>query len=351
LKEMPSIYFLCPDLDLPSGGINRIYRIAKVTGECGYPAFLLHHQEGFRNRWAHVVPPIRYWGNGLQLRGDDVVVIPETEPGAMRHLPGGIRKIALALNWSYVFENLPAGERWSDYGLRRILTPSKIIQDFLSWAMELPVSRIAVPINHQAFAYAPGDKEPLIVYMAHRNPHGDWIEKVFRQRPRPLPSWQWKGVRNLDHSEYASLMNRAAVFVATGLREGVPGPILEAMASGAIVVGYGGVGGNEYLVPGGEGQNAFQVENEDYSTLCRVLESVLSMMEARDPLIDRVRTNALETVRPLTFEAEKESLRRFWSEFLGEADAPRATGNGCEQQNVEQGITNIEGNNHDSPTS
>ncbi|MEW6667473.1 MAG: glycosyltransferase [Thermodesulfobacteriota bacterium] len=313
----PSIYFLCPDIDIPSGGINRIYRIAKVTGDCGYEAFLLHHQEGFRNRWAPLVPPVRYWGNGLRLRRDDVVVIPESEPGAMRHLPEGIRKVVLALNWSYVFENLPPGERWSEYGVCQVLTPSGVIQEFLAWAMDLPVYRIAVPVDHGAFSYVPENKEPLILYMAHRNPHGDWIQKVFRQLPRPPSSWQWQGVRNMAHSEYAGIMNRAAVFVATGLREGVPGPILEAMASGAVVVGYGGVGGNEYLVPQGEGQNAFQVENEDYSALCRVLDWVLSMMEARDPLIDRVRTNALETVRPLTFEAERESLFRFWRTFLG----------------------------------
>lgn len=316
MKHLPSISFLCPDIDIPSGGINRLYRLAKVTYEGGYSACVLHGKEGFYNRWAPVSPPFRYWEKGLNLRQGDVVVIPESEPNAMCQLPGGIRKVVLALDWSYIFENLPTGDRWADYGISQVITPSGVIRDFISWTMGLPVFRIAVPVDHDLFYYDPEVKEPMVAYMAHRNHHGEWVEKIFRQLPRPVPQWNWFAIRGLSISDYAAVTRRAKIFVATGLREGVPGPILEAMASGAVVVGYGGVGGNEYLVPEGPRQNAFQVENDDYFALCRVLENVIHMVEQDDPLIGSIRENALETVRPLTFEAEKASLLRFWEKFL-----------------------------------
>ena len=316
MYSKPSIYFLCPDIDIPSGGINRIYRLAKVTQDAGYPACVLHEREGFFNHWAPAFPTFHYWKNGLQLKRDDVVVIPESEPGAMRRLPDGIRKVALALDWSYIFENLPEDDRWVDYGICQVLTASGIIKEFISWTMNLPIHRISPAVDHALFHYDPSLKQPSIVYMAHRNAHGVWVDKIFRQLPRPIPERHWVPVKGMTVAEYAAVLRRAEIFVSTGLREGVPGPILEAMASGAIVVGYGGVGGNEYLVPHGTKQNAFQVENDDYFALCRVLEKVIFMIENQDPLIEKIRGNALDIVKTLTYDAEKESLIRFWDSFI-----------------------------------
>ncbi|RJQ51101.1 MAG: glycosyltransferase [Desulfobacteraceae bacterium] len=316
MNPKPFIYFLCPDIDIPSGGINRIYRLAQISHEEGYAAHVLHQRQGFRNRWVPSVPPIRYWGNGFNLKKDDVVVIPESEPRAMQQLPEGIRKIVLALNWSYIFENLPMGDRWADYGIRQVLTASRVIEEFVRWTMDLPVYRIGVPIDHKLFYYDPQQKEPVLAYMAHRNSHGLWLEKIFRQLRRRITRWEWISIKDMTQSEYAAVLRKAKVFIGTGLREGVPGPILEAMASGAVVVGYGGVGGNEFIVPEGTGQNAFRVENHDYFALGKVLESVFGLLEGNDPKLDAVRQNGLQTVQPLTFESEKESLIRFWKEYL-----------------------------------
>lgn len=314
----PAIYFLCPDLDIPSGGINRLYRLAQVTASGGYGACVLHEKQGFVNRWSPVQPPIKYWGKGMRFKPGDVVVIPESEPAAMRQLPGELRKVVLALDWSYIFENLPRDQRWVDFGICHVLTCSGVIQDFIEWSMHLPVTRIEVPVDRNRFSYDPRQKKRRVVYMAHRNDQGEWIEKIFRQLPRPVPQWKWRGVRGLGMDQYAAVMRQAQIFVATGLREGVPGPILEAMASGTVVVGYGGVGGNEYIMDQGVRQNAFRVENGDYFALGRVLEQVLPMVENEAPLVASIRQNGLETVRPLTFEAERTSLLQFWEQFLNE---------------------------------
>jgi hypothetical protein len=316
MSVKPAIYFLCPDMDIPSGGINRIYRLAQISSEWGFSACVLHQKKGFRNQWAPYDPNFQYWGNGFIFSPGDVVVIPESEPTAMQQLPNNLRKIVLALDWSYIFENLPMGQRWTDYGICQVLTASRVVQDFIAWTMHLPVYRITPPIDHERFYFDPLKKKNTIAYMAHRNDHGEWIEKIFRQLPRQLSDWNWIPIKGMTVEAYAEVMRRARIFVSTGLREGVPGPILEAMASGTIVVGYSGVGGNEYLVSEGPEQNAFRVENEDYFALCRKLESVIKKVERVDPSIDTVRRNASKTVKPLTFVAEKESLFEFWEQFL-----------------------------------
>lgn len=316
MRVKPAIYYLCPDMDIPSGGINRIYRLAQVSSESGFSACVLHRKKGFRNQWAPYDPVFQYWENGFTFNIGDVVVIPESEPMAMQQLPNSLKKVVLALDWSYIFENLPMGHRWTDYGICQVLTASRVVQDFITWTMQLPVYRISPPVDHERFYFGPLKKKNTIAYMAHRNDHGEWIEKIFRQLPRQLSEWNWIPIKGMTVEAYSEVMRGAKIFVSTGLREGVPGPILEAMASGTIVVGYSGVGGNEYLVSNGPEQNAFRVENEDYFALCRVLESVIQRIEREDSSIDTIRRNASKTVKPLTFAAEKETLIGFWKQFL-----------------------------------
>src|SRR6476469_3158805 len=47
----PSVYFLTPDFDEPSGGIRVIYRHVDILNAAGIPAAVLHQRKGFRCRW------------------------------------------------------------------------------------------------------------------------------------------------------------------------------------------------------------------------------------------------------------------------------------------------------------
>lgn len=318
MNTNPSIYFLCPDTDIPSGGINVIYRLADVTRQVGHSTYVLHEKEGFINQWSPIVPQVRYWGTGLPFNQGDIVVIPETEPQAMSQLPDTVLKIVLSLSWSYIYENLETGYSWPDYGVVQAITNSNVVRGFIEWAMDIPVFKINVPVDHDIFHYDPEAKENMITYMAHRNNQGSLVEKIFQHPPRLSPVWKWSAINNLPLEKYAEILRRSNIFVTTGLKEGMPGPILEAMAAGAIIVGYGGVGGNEYIVPEGPDQNAFKVENHDYASLCRKLELVMSLIEYEDPIIPMIRKNALDRVKSLTFEAEKDSLKEFWDNFIAQ---------------------------------
>lgn len=314
----PSIYFFCPDLDIPSGGINVIYRLAETSAAAGYSCFVMHQKKGFRNHYVPHNPQFGYWEDGLNFKAGDVVVIPETEPAAMKQLPDSLRKVVLSLSWSYIFENIPKGESWRDYGIRQVLTNSGVVADFINWSMAIDVHELVAPVDHDLFYFDPANKKPLLAYMAHRNNQGELVEKIFSQLPREVPRWEWIGINNMSIDAYAEVLRRATFFVTTGLREGRPGPILDAMAAGCVVVGYGGVGGNQYIVPDGSRQNAFKVENHDYRDLAKMVEKVLHMAAQKSALIDQVRDNGIQTAKPLTFEAERASLLTFWETLLAQ---------------------------------
>src|SRR5580698_8444068 len=99
-----TIYYVCPDFIEKSAGMRTIYRHIDVLNRAGMTTFVLHVNAGFR------IPdmppaPVRYLNQPLSMQPGDVIVVPEAITSVLpkvKNLP--VRKMVLALNWDYVFE-------------------------------------------------------------------------------------------------------------------------------------------------------------------------------------------------------------------------------------------------------
>jgi glycosyltransferase involved in cell wall biosynthesis len=58
---------------------------------------------------------------------------------------------------------------------------------------------------------------------------------------------EWVSIQGMDAAGVAGTLGRCHIFLATGFPEGCPLPPLEAMACGCLVVGFGGLGGFDYM--------------------------------------------------------------------------------------------------------
>ena len=280
------IYILCPDINIPSGGIKRLYRIASVLHNAGFNACILHEKTGFSQEWVNNTAPVCY-ADQITLKPNDIIVIPETLPDTMKQIPDFCRKVVHAFSWTYIFQNMKKGETWRDYNIEMALTPSSVIADFIKWSIGVPVYKFETGIDKTLFSYKPETKEDVISFLIHRNLEGKWTRKIFSQLPRDIPTYKWIGISNRTEDEYAEIIRKSKIFLATGIREGVPGSILEALSCGTVVVGYRGVGGNEYLVNDGPDKNFFGVENGDYFALSRSLEKVVGLTERNNLIIEK----------------------------------------------------------------
>ena len=65
----------------------------------------------------------------------------------------------------------------------------------------------------------------------------------------PLADFRIRPIVNLDETGVAACLRESLIFLSLGQHEGLPLPPAEAMACGAIVVGYDGFGGREYMRP------------------------------------------------------------------------------------------------------
>ncbi|MEJ2041362.1 MAG: DUF268 domain-containing protein, partial [Desulfosarcinaceae bacterium] len=163
----PRILYFCPDIDLPSAGIRRIYRHVSICNRFGYNAFILHQRQGFRLNNMPGVPITSL--EQETIKSKDVVVIPEGHPRIMQELSQyPCRRFVLALNWDYVFKTLPEGLDWRAFDIERALVVSPVIGHMISWSMQLPFHILDTSIDRDLYYYDPSCKKPVVVYIQRK---------------------------------------------------------------------------------------------------------------------------------------------------------------------------------------
>ena len=111
------IAYFCPDKNMKSGGIRRIYRHVQILSSNGFQASVMHGTSGFRVDDTPPVPIIYADQSGVLSAGDSLVV-PEGLPGVIEFMKGlPVRRFVFALNWSYIYNTMRDGVDWRISGL------------------------------------------------------------------------------------------------------------------------------------------------------------------------------------------------------------------------------------------
>jgi hypothetical protein len=228
-----------------------------------------------------------------------------------------IPRIVIALNWALIYRNLPAGTNWKDFRIATAITPSPFVKRFIEWTMGMDVTLIENYVDTTKYAYQPAKKTNNIAYVSRKDLSGEILRSIFERKQGPLRHYHWVRLGNLNEEHYASQLVHSRIFLATSQEEGMPTSVLEAMASGCIVIGYSGLGGNDFMRGDGPKQNCMLVENGDYLALGKCLERVVGTLGTENHPCDPIIANALQTANAFrSREREIESLRRFFLSLL-----------------------------------
>lgn len=315
---MPSIFYFCPDFPLPSAGTKRLYRHVRHLNQAGFKAFIVHQQRGFSLAWHGIRVPVLWLEDRPHFENDSVLVFPEVMSSLMQQTRElALPRIVIALNWALIYRNLPAGKNWKDFGISTVITPSPFVKRFIEWTMGLDVTLIENYVDTTKYAYQPEKKINNIAYISRKDLSGEILRSVFERKQGPLRHYNWIRLGNLNEEHYASQLAHSRIFLATSQEEGMPTSVLEAMASGCIVIGYSGLGGRDFMRGDGPEQNCVLVENGDYLALGKSLERVADTLRTEDHPYDPLINNALQTGSAFrSQEREVESLRRFFLSLL-----------------------------------
>ena len=312
---MSRIIYFCPDFPQPSGGIKTLYRHVTRLVESGFDAWIVHQKHPFRVTWHGYEAPTIWLSERPRFTPEDVLVIPEVMPQVMQqtaHFSG--ERIVIALSWSPTYWNLPSGQTWSSYKIRRVITKSPLIQEYLRWSMGIEATLINEYVTPARYHLAAEAKRPKVCYLTRKERSAAWLHQVLYGKGHPFNHFEWMPLRELREDEYARHLREASVYVTTNMQEGMNTSVLEAMACGCLVVGYSGVGGHVYMKSEGPEQNCILVENGNVPALGKELETVLRELTSRPDAFSWISENGLETARAYQNpEHEIDSLRRVFS--------------------------------------
>jgi hypothetical protein len=314
---MSRICYFCPDFALPSGGTKCLYRHVFQLNRLGCDAFIVHFKRGFKIVWHGYDVPVLWLDDWVRFSPQDVCVFPEGMTQMMKQSKSfNVHRVVIPLSWSYIYESLPPGEDWNDYGIVNVITPSRTTKEFVEWSMNIPTVLIKDYVDCGRFAYRPDRKIRKISYMSRKS--GDFLSGILKRKVGPLADYQWSRLLDLTEDQYAAELISSKVYLATGSREGANISVLEAMSAGCVVVGFSGIGGKDYMVAGGAEQNCVLVENDDLLALGRAVERVIEDLERDASHFDPLITNAIATAsRHRSLDEEGNCLKAYFQSLLG----------------------------------
>ena len=313
---MSRIFYFCPDIPQPSGGVKTLYRHVDRLRQLGWEAYIVHQRRDFVLSWHGYTVPVLWLEDRPSFGLDDLLVFPEVMSEQIRQTAGFRgQRIVIALSWAPAYARLRPGERWQDSGIRRVMTKSPLIKRYLEWSMGIDVALIAEFVDPARYWYDPAAKAPQVAYLTRKDNSGALLQGILTRKHDRLAKLSWQPLREMSEEVYAQHLRQASHFLTTTTQEGMHVSVLEAMACGCLVVGYAAVGGHDYMVGEGEGQNCLLVENGNLPLLGETLERVLLDDPQR---YAQVVANAVRTAQPYqAAEAELQSLQRFFAPLIG----------------------------------
>jgi len=307
------ILYHCPDIQMKCAGMSRLYRHVAILNKHGFNAAVLHATQGFVLADQPSVP-IRYGS----IQEDDIVVIPESYPGIMFEIKDyPIRRFAIALSWSYLFETLPDNKDWRHFNIERAIVVSPFIGKLIQWSMNIPVHLIIAGLNDALYFQDRSAKKIWISYIQRKANLVPYLKRIlYARNPNYLNMIQWIPLENYSEKDYAAIIRQSSIFLNISTAEGLVSSCLKAMRCGTIVAGFDSIGGVDTLKGAGPDQNSILAQTGDYISLAYALEPLLiDLISGHFNQWGFLIENGLQTTLKYTYQAEEKSLVEFWKRY------------------------------------
>ena len=278
-----TIYYVCPDLSRPSGGVRTIYRHVDALNHIAFDAAVLHTTRGFRCKWFANTTKVAY--PPIELTSSDLLVVPEQyTTSQFNRLAPGIAKVVDNQN---VYRSFPAGTV-THAGVTTPYTASPDVigalvvsedsQAYLSYAFPgLDVGLVHQRIDRDIFHLDLGSRRKQIAVMPRKRPH-DYRQILGMLVSRGvLDGWTVAELSGMTEAEVSRALRESVLFISLNRAEGFGLPPAEAMASGCYVIGFHGMAGREYF----REPFASAIEDGDVVALARGVEEFVTSYEER----------------------------------------------------------------------
>lgn len=357
-------FFLATDNNEPSGGRKFIYQLVDILNENGFDAYALHQKKGFRYTWFDNKTRIRYTPivrerkgvlnklkkyiiyylnslvvvirrifeaknlsneNGLhdvRFTKRDILVVPESRGAFLDEILPGIKKIILNQGPFLGFSKHIHGrnEKMSPYFSKEILgiiVLSELNYRFQKFVFpQKKIYKMSLYIDEEIFYYS-NKKKPQIVFMPRRGADdATALINMLKFRDN-LKEFVFKIIDNMKEDEVAKMLRESQIFLTFATREGFGLPAAEAMACGAIVIGFSGCGGDEFFKKG----LCYKIPDGNLITFATVIEEVIDKFyEERHKLITMGKQASEFVLNKYSKEKAEREIVETWNKIISDCN-------------------------------
>lgn len=310
------IYYMCPDLTAPTGGIREIYRHVDLLNASGYEAYVFHHRFGFKCSWFTNNTKVAYQ-SVTPVTEEDILVFPEVYGPNVGDHAKGIRKVMFNQNVYYMFNLYDYSEDMSTPYLDPSVLGTMVVSEDSKWHMDYifpdhKTIKIINSVDTELFSYRK-EKKRQIAFMPRKHPE-DSVHVFNALKFRgSLKGWKLVPIENKSIEDTAEIMAESAIFVNFSKVEGFGYPPAEAMACGSLAVGSHAWAAREYMHP----VFSIPVHPGDLIGLCSAIERAIAIYDNTPDVYEYMCLEASKYITEnYSVEKGKASILAAWKELL-----------------------------------
>lgn len=286
-----------------------ILRHVETLRELGFEATGWTNGKGQMPQWLDHRAPVEV---ETRFRRDDILVIPEDSPNALRTVAGmPHRAVVFCQNHfslaSHAFASL---DKFPLASFPAFIACGRLAA--LSIARAFPHATIdVVPCFADERVFRPSaSRDDIIAYMPRKRDQQALMIRNFFGKFHPRHSgFTWMAIDGLAERAVGQVLGRSKLFLSLSRLEAVGMASLEAMASGCVCAGFTGIGGREFASPA----NGFWVGEDDCEAAADALAQAADVVKAGGARLGRYQEASRATARQWSYAAFRSALEEVWS--------------------------------------
>jgi len=206
------IYFLTYDTkNNARASVKYIYDMASVLKKNGYNAKILVEDKQYTgvSGWLgdayNDLEVVTVKEDNIQINVDDTLVVPEYYSNALQQMANiNCVKIMLVQQKDYIFETLPIGSRWSDYGFDKVITTTNNAKNYIQSIFPEVLVYVIPPIIGDNFTQSLLPAKPYIaISCRNRTLHRKLISEFYLK----FPQLRWITFKDMVQMNYLEFSN------------------------------------------------------------------------------------------------------------------------------------------------
>jgi glycosyltransferase involved in cell wall biosynthesis len=310
------VYFLTYDTkNNPRASVKHIYDLALTLNKNGILSKILVEDktyvgiESWLGDTYKELEVVSIKDDKVVIQVDDTIVVPEYYSNALQQL-SNIKcvKIMLIQQKDYIFETLPIGSRWSDYGFDKVITTTESAKKYILDYFPESIVYIIPPIIGEQFKPITLPLKPYVAISCRdRGVHRRLISEFYLKYPH-LRWITFKDMVNMNYDEFAHNLKECMVSLWVDDESTFGTFPLESMKCGVPVVGKIPDTEPDWLKENG-------MWTYDINKLVEILATyILAWIEGVE-LTDEVKNNMKDTLLPYTTSVTENNIISIFTSF------------------------------------